>query len=141
MSKSEIARVTPTLARNMGIQLKAYPRISFQISIKGDIEMNYRIEEKDSFTIIGRKQKQSSLNEENSKDIPLFWDECNKNGITKRIWQMKEDIKSTQMGKCILGVCNANSDESNEFDYWIATEKTENTSSLKFEEMVIPKGI
>lgn len=45
--------VTPSLARDRGVQLKAYPRISFQISIKGDVEMNYRIEEKEAFKVFG----------------------------------------------------------------------------------------
>ena len=33
--------VSPTMARISGTKLKAYPRITFQISIKGAIEMNY----------------------------------------------------------------------------------------------------
>lgn len=45
--------VTPSLARDRGVHLKAYPQISFQISIKGDVEMNYRIEEKDAFKVFG----------------------------------------------------------------------------------------
>ena len=35
--------ITPTKARTDGVTLKAYPRISFQISIKGEKEMDYRI--------------------------------------------------------------------------------------------------
>ncbi|MHC1747103.1 MAG: helix-turn-helix domain-containing protein [Cellulosilyticaceae bacterium] len=41
--------VTPTLARNTGITLKAYPQMTFHLSIKGGFEMNYRIEEKEAF--------------------------------------------------------------------------------------------
>nr|WP_281244567.1 AraC family transcriptional regulator [Thermoflavimicrobium dichotomicum] len=41
--------VTPSEARNNGQLLKAYPRMFFQLSIKGGSEMNYRIEEKDAF--------------------------------------------------------------------------------------------
>ena len=35
--------ITPSTARNNNQSLKAYPRITFQLSIKGGIEMNYRI--------------------------------------------------------------------------------------------------
>ncbi|SFS35615.1 AraC-type DNA-binding protein [Paenibacillus sp. 453mf] len=45
--------VMPTSAREKGIALKAYPRLSFHISIRGDVEMNYRIEEKPAFEMFG----------------------------------------------------------------------------------------
>ncbi len=49
--------VTPSNARNRGVQLKAFPKISFQISIKGDTEMDYRIENLDfELRIVGKKQ-------------------------------------------------------------------------------------
>ncbi len=39
--------ITPNAARETSVNLKAYPRISFQITIQGDIEMEYRIEKID----------------------------------------------------------------------------------------------
>lgn len=45
--------VTPTEARSDGVTLKAYPRISFQISIKGENKMEYRIESKEAFQVFG----------------------------------------------------------------------------------------
>ncbi|QKS73044.1 AraC family transcriptional regulator [Paenalkalicoccus suaedae] len=45
--------VTPTVARETEQSLKAYPRMSFQLSIEGGIEMNYRIVEKEAFQVIG----------------------------------------------------------------------------------------
>ncbi|MCL2518925.1 MAG: AraC family transcriptional regulator [Oscillospiraceae bacterium] len=45
--------IMPTSARSMGVTLKAYPRMTFSISIKGDVEMNYRIEQKESFELCG----------------------------------------------------------------------------------------
>ena len=45
--------VTPTEARAGGVTLKAYPRISFQISIKGEKKMDYRIENKEAFQVFG----------------------------------------------------------------------------------------
>ena len=43
----------PISAREQGVSLKAYPRMSFHISIKGVIEMNYRIESKGPFEMFG----------------------------------------------------------------------------------------
>ena len=45
--------VTPTEARTEGVTLKAYPRISFRISVTGEKEMDYRIETKEAFQIFG----------------------------------------------------------------------------------------
>jgi len=48
--------VTPTQARADGVTLKAYPRIAFQISLKGEKEMDYRIETKEAFQVFGVEQ-------------------------------------------------------------------------------------
>lgn len=49
--------VTPSEARKKGQSLKAYPKMTFQLTIKGGEEMNYRIEEKEAFRIIGLKKR------------------------------------------------------------------------------------
>lgn len=45
--------VTPSEAKHHGQLLKAFPRMTFQLSIKGGSEMNYRIVEKEGFRIVG----------------------------------------------------------------------------------------
>jgi AraC family transcriptional regulator len=42
-------------ARKNGVTLKTYPKITFRLTIKGVIEMDFRIEKRDSFQIIGLK--------------------------------------------------------------------------------------
>jgi len=55
--------ILPSEVRNSNIQLKAYPRMTFQLSIKGGCEMNYRIVEKGPFKIVGfRKRVPISFN-------------------------------------------------------------------------------
>jgi len=49
--------ILPSYARNEDIKLKSYPRMTFQLSIKGDDEMNYRIIEKEEFQLIGFKKR------------------------------------------------------------------------------------
>jgi AraC family transcriptional regulator len=49
--------ILPSEARNENIQLKAYPRMTFQLSIKGGCEMNYRIVEKEPFKLVGFKKR------------------------------------------------------------------------------------
>lgn len=45
--------VMPIAAREIGVSLKAYPRMTFQISIRGDIEMDYRIVQRPGFEMFG----------------------------------------------------------------------------------------
>ena len=45
--------VAPSVARNEGTKLKAYPLISCTLSIKGESELNYRIENKATFKVVG----------------------------------------------------------------------------------------
>jgi len=49
----ELHGTTPLSARKTGIPLKTYPPISFVLTIKGVNEMNFRIEKKESFQIMG----------------------------------------------------------------------------------------
>ncbi|MDF2523865.1 MAG: hypothetical protein K0R31_1506 [Clostridiales bacterium] len=76
--------VTPTVARDMGAQLKAYPRISFHISIKGDVEMNYRFVEKEAYTVFG-KSITIGLNQNPYEVIPKFWVDFQEDGTYQKI--------------------------------------------------------
>jgi AraC family transcriptional regulator len=68
--------VTPSAARKMGVKLKAFPRISFQIQIKGESEMNYRMVEEQARTVVG---KEVVIRKDPFKEIPEFVAEIWKN--------------------------------------------------------------
>lgn len=55
--------VIPTLARNPEQNLKAYPRMYFQLTIQGGVEMKYRIVEKESFKVVGVKYTVEMINQ------------------------------------------------------------------------------
>lgn len=131
--------VTPTLARDLGVILKAYPRMSFHISIKGDIEMNYKIEDKNSFSVVGRKLRVSTINGENNSIIPKFWDKCDSNGVTDKICKLSRRIEDKQTGMNLLGIC-VDVGVPNEFDYWIGIETESDTVSSEFENIQIPSA-
>jgi len=65
--------ITPTEARNSSIPLKAYPRMTFQLTIKGGSEMNYRIEEKEAFRIVGIKKRVPILFNGVNPEIASMW--------------------------------------------------------------------
>jgi AraC family transcriptional regulator len=72
--------VTPSSARNKGTTLMVWPRLSFHLTIKGDVEMNYRIEEKEAFKIFGLERIFSTEDEKHFKDIPEFWKSLHETG-------------------------------------------------------------
>ena len=65
--------ITPSEARNNGQPLKAYPRMTFQLSIKGGNEMNYRIEEKEAFRIVGIKKRVPIIFNGVNPEISAMW--------------------------------------------------------------------
>jgi AraC family transcriptional regulator len=77
--------ITPSAARAQGVNLKAYPRISFHISMRGDTEMNYKIETKEAFAVFGVERIFSQVGDKNLRKIPQFWQEACENGTLDRI--------------------------------------------------------
>ncbi|MBD3919970.1 AraC family transcriptional regulator [Paenibacillus sp. PR3] len=72
--------IMPISARDKGVSLKAYPRMSFHISIKGDIEMNYRIEQKGSFEMFGVHGLINSNMQTAFAEVPQFRKQCDEDG-------------------------------------------------------------
>lgn len=52
---------TPSEARKKGVLLKVQPRVTFTLSLKGVVEMNYRIVEKEVFKVVGIKDRFSHV--------------------------------------------------------------------------------
>ncbi|WP_304942454.1 AraC family transcriptional regulator [Vallitalea guaymasensis] len=84
----KIHGIIPTQVRNTGVSIKAYPRINFHISVKGDVEMNYRIEEKEAFRIVGVKRHYSGP-EDDASVVNVFWNEMYKKGIYEEIFKLQ----------------------------------------------------
>jgi AraC family transcriptional regulator len=49
--------VNPSQAKKSNVKLKAFPPMTFQLTINGGIEMDYRIIEKEAFRVVGFKKK------------------------------------------------------------------------------------
>jgi len=85
--------VTPSEARADGVTLKAYPKMSFQIQIKGEKEMDYRIETKEAFQIFGiericKDEETELIDTVDGVSIAMMddqWEECYKNGEYEKL--------------------------------------------------------
>ncbi|KGE18528.1 AraC family transcriptional regulator [Paenibacillus wynnii] len=123
--------ITPTAARGQGVPLKAFPRLSFHLSLKGDQEMDYKVIEKGTFTVIGKSWEVTCRDGENSRRIPQIWQEVNADGTSDKIMEIggKEDI---------LGICIQMEPANENFYYWIAAESGSDNDPQGFESTVIP---
>lgn len=66
--------VTPTAAREPGVKLTAYPRISFNIQLTGGTDMDYRIVEKPAFQVVIKSVKISGKVYEGYIIDPEAWE-------------------------------------------------------------------
>ncbi|WP_042477568.1 AraC family transcriptional regulator [Bacillus ndiopicus] len=129
--------VNPTVARNKGIELKAIPRLSFQISIKGAVAMDYRIEVLDfEIEIVGIKQK--VLTEEAFQIIPKLWGEAAESGLLQKLIDMSWENPQCKM-EGILGVVGKQAAIIDvEFDYLMGCRYTGDKEDM--EKLVLPKS-
>ncbi len=123
--------VTPKSARDGGVKLKAYPRITFQISLKGDVEMNYRIEERKAFFIVGAKFSAPTDMEENFKVIPKIWAKAKSDGLFAEIANLAGTLETDLIGL----TANISGDK---FDYYIAAKSDTEPQNSKFSSLEVP---
>lgn len=128
--------ITPSAAREPGVKLKAYPRISFHISVKGDKDMDYRIVDKPAFKVVGKGIRVSSKDGENNKLIPDFWWECYQSGFSAKLEKMAD--KNAVTGECKVGVCMETGPDPDEFTYFVGVEKMKSSAPDGFDEKDIP---
>ena len=80
--------ISPSAAQKPDTVLKAFPRVSFQITVKGVSEMDYRIVEKEAFRAVGVRTNLGADMDENYKIVTPFWEETIKAGLTEQIVEM-----------------------------------------------------
>jgi AraC family transcriptional regulator len=124
--------IAPSEVRRSGSSLKAYPPISFKISMKGDSAMDYRIEKKEAFRIVGVFAPLEKEIEKNFEVVPAMWGQAVKNGtIEKLVTMMDGDLKG------LLGVssCNVELD----WKYYIAVASNQ-AVEIELEEFMVPEA-
>lgn len=110
--------ITPSAAQKEGNSVKAFPRISFKITVKGESEMEYRILKKEGFRIVGVKAPLCKEIEKNFEIVPGMWGKAAADGtVEKLVTMMGADMPG------ILGVSACNGEEDWSYYIAVATEK------------------
>lgn len=119
--------VTPSEAKKYDSKLKSFSRLSVKIILSGGNIMDYKIIEKEAFSIIEKVEAHTVENSENAKSIPAFWTRSHNDGTVKKL------LDTTTDRTFIFGVCYGNLPENAKtFEYSIAAKCDENT--------VVPEG-
>lgn len=109
-------QITPSDVKRNGVTIKAYPPLSFSLTIKGTETMDYRIEEKKAFRVVGLKLTTTAENGKSYKQIPALWGEIIQSGQQNSILALMN-----QEPYGFLGVSDYDPElETSEFDYYIA---------------------
>lgn len=129
--------ILPSEVRREGKLLKAYPRMTFQLSIKGGCALNYRIVEKESFKLAGFKKRVpmvfEGINPEISKMTGLLTPE-----IIDRLKSIS-NIEPRGMISASANFSEGRMEEKGDLDHYIgvATSRDEPT---EFDELVVEAG-
>lgn len=95
--------VAPSVVKAGGVSIKAFPPISFKIMIKGAEEMEYRIEKKEAFRIVGVSAPLHHEVEKNFEVVPSMWEKAVMDGTIQKLSGM---MNGEPMGMLGVSVCN-----------------------------------
>lgn len=121
--------IAPSAVKSEGVSVKSFPPISIKITVKGVEEMNYRIEKKEAFRIVGVSVPLQKDIEENFTVVPAKWQEVSMNGTLQRLAGMMD---MPPMGVLGVSVCN----DQEAWRYYIAVPSSKEKAD--FEEYTVP---
>lgn len=119
----------PTAVRKEGAVLKSFPPLSFHLSVTGGAQLEYRIERKEAFPIIGIFRPLFQGIEENFMIVPKMWQEAAADGTLQKLAERMTPPPGGVLG---VSVC----DEQEQWRYYIAVASPEEQE--EFETFIVP---
>ncbi|KXH88002.1 MULTISPECIES: AraC family transcriptional regulator [Bacillus] len=114
--------ITPSEARNSSRSLRAYSPMTFQLSIQGGNEMNYRIEEKEPFRIIGITKRVPIVFNGVNEEIASMWKSLNPESI--QTLKSLSNIEPTGIISASTNFSEGRMEEKGELDHYIGVATT-----------------
>lgn len=105
--------IAPSVAGKEGVSVKSYSPIAFQITVKGAQAMEYRIETKEAFRILGVSMPLGKNIEDNFMAVPAMWGKAASDGTIQKLAGLME---SQPMGLLGVSACG----DREEWKYFIA---------------------
>ena len=139
---------TPTDARADGVMLKAYPKITFQLSIKGEKEMDYRIETREAFQVFGIEEifgaeavmMDGHIDDPDIRKPADLWGDCHANGAYERLNEASGALPTfVNQELCnVHAVCDYRDTEKDTFPYMLCAFRTQNSKTDGYTIVDIP---
>lgn len=114
--------MTPSEARQHGHSLKAYPPMTFHLSIKGGNEMNYRIVEKEAFRIVGLKKRVPIIFNGVNPEIASMWESLSSETITDL--KALSNVEPIGLLSASTNFSEGRMEEKGELDHYIGVATT-----------------
>ncbi|WP_096187513.1 AraC family transcriptional regulator [Evansella halocellulosilytica] len=114
--------ISPSDARDNGQSLKAYPRMTFQLSIEGGNEMNYRIEEKDAFRIVGIMKRVPIIFHGVNPEIAEMWKSLSEEDFEKL--KQLSNVEPSGLISASTNFSEGRMEEKGELDHYIGAATT-----------------
>lgn len=124
--------IAPSSVRNEGVTVNSFSPIVFTVAVKGATEMNYRIETRDAFRIVGVSAPLAQEIENNFMVVPKMWESAAVDGTIQKLAGMMD---APPMGLLGVSACN----DAEQWKYFIAVSST--GESDEFEEYIVPASL
>lgn len=130
----------PSAVRSKAALRKAYPPISFHITVKGAIEMEYKIRKQKAFRALGARLATTVEDGKNLREIPAFWNEVHRDGRVARLLALCEGKQpDPTLPAPLLGICVSHGATDSSFDYYIAIP-SDSPVQPGLEEVLLPEA-
>jgi AraC family transcriptional regulator len=99
----KLFHMTPSEYRRKGIRTPVYPKVEVHYqfhSYLGGINMDYRIETKPGFDLVGYALETSFKDGRNTKEIPVFWQDYLKKDLGEKIPNRLHEDEFIELGLC-----------------------------------------
>ena len=126
--------ISPSALKKLNGKVKAFTKISFQISIKGECEIIYRIVEKGDFKVFGAEFVTTAVNDAAYEAIPKFINKIFENGTHDRINELLGNPKGTLLNGFHYGF-----EEDGTRKYIMGAEQFEEDIPDEFTILEVPK--
>ena len=116
--------VPPSAVREPGVSVKSFPPLRFTVMIKGAEEMEYRIEKREAFRVVGVSVPIEKDMEKNFQTLPALWERVARDGTLQRLLGMMDAQPAG-----ILGVCDG--PDGGQWRYYVAAASTQEGGDLE----------
>ncbi len=105
--------LAPSAVKNAGVQVQHYPPLHFQIAVKGAEKLEYRIESKPAFRILGLSAPLQQDLAENFAVVPQLWQQAAEQAALPRLLALMDGQPQGVLG---VSACN----DAEQWQYYIA---------------------